>query len=508
MINIVGLGTEKGDLTERGKQAICGADTVYLKTERHPARDYIVKAAKNVVFLDSVYEEAEDFESLNETIAERVLNDANENVVYCVPGSGLGDRSVALLQDKTEVSFLPGVADAATDIFVAKATEYTILSATEFCERKKNLFDTNLALVLTELNDPYLAADVKLKLLGLYGAEHPVIFQGNLSTVAELDRKKEFNDKTNLVVPPLPLVEKERYTFGDLIEVIYRLRDPDGCQWDRAQTHRTIRGNAIEEAYELVEAIDLDDVDKMREESGDVVLQGLFNAVIADSLGEFDVNDMITELTRKLITRHTHIFGENKANNTEEALAFWEAAKAKEKGYNSVSDKFDSVPKTFGALMYANKLQKYASKAGYDFKDAESAAPKVAEEIAEFFAESDPEKKETEGGDILFAAMNLLRLSGIDPEVALRRSAAKFRVRVEKAAELLDAKGIAFKDLSENETDRLWEDVKKILSATSAASAEPVLNRESSESDNDIRQGKNLRSETETNRDGKSEDRN
>lgn len=171
MINIVGLGTEKGDLTERGKQAICGADTVYLKTERHPAREYIVKAAKNVVFLDSVYEEAEDFESLNETISEYVLNDANENVVYCVPGSGLGDRSVARLQAKTETLFIPGVADAARDIFVAKATEYTILSATEFCERKKNLFDTNLALVLTELNDPYLAADVKLKLLGLYGAE-------------------------------------------------------------------------------------------------------------------------------------------------------------------------------------------------------------------------------------------------------------------------------------------------------------------------------------------------
>lgn len=506
MINIVGLGTEAGDLTERGKQAICGADVVYFKTERHPARDYIVKAAKNVVFLDSVYEEAEDFESLNEAIAERVLNDENENVVYCVPGSGLGDRSVARLQAKTETSFLPGVADAARDIYVARATEYAILSATEFCERKKNLFDTNLALVLTELNDPYLAADVKLKLLNLYGAEHPVIFQGKLSTVAELDRKKEFNDQTNLVVPPLPLVEKGRYTFGDLIEVIYRLRDPDGCQWDRAQTHRTIRGNAIEEAYELVEAIDLDDIDKMREESGDVVLQGLFNAVIADSMGEFDVNDMITELTRKLITRHTHIFGENKASNTEEALAFWEAAKAKEKGYHSISDKFDSIPKTFGALMYAHKLQKYSSKAGYDFKDAESAAPKVAEEIAEFFKETDFDQKEMEGGDILFAALNVLRLSGIDPEVALRRSASKFRARVEKAAELLDAKGITFKDLSESETDRLWEDVKKILSANSSESAE--TESEASESGNDIRQGKNLHSESATIRDGSSDERN
>lgn len=506
MIKIVGLGTEAGDITERAKQAICDADVVYLKTERHPAREYILEAAKDVVFLDSVYDEAEDFEALNETISQRILKDPNENVVYCVAGSGLGDRSVALLQSKTETLLIAGVADAATEIFVAKATEYTILSATEFCERKKNLFDTNLALVLTELNDPYLAADVKLKLLGLYGAEHPVIFQGKPATVAELDRKKELNDKTNLVVPPLPLVEKKRYTFGDLIEVIYRLRDPDGCQWDRAQTHRTIRGNAIEEAYELVEAIDLDDIDKIREESGDVVLQGLFNAVIADSLGEFDVNDMITELTRKLITRHTHIFGENKAANTAEALAFWEEAKAKEKGYNSVSDKFDSIPKTFGALMYANKLQKYASKAGYDFKDAESAAPKVSEEITEFFKENDPDKKELEGGDILFAAINILRLSGIDPEVALRRSALKFRVRVEKAAELLDAKGITLKDLSENETVRLWEDVKKILSANSSASAETKL--EASEPENRTKQGKNLHSECKTNRDGSSDNRN
>lgn len=261
-----------------------------------------------------------------------------------------------------------------------------------------------------------------------------------------------------LVVPTLDFTQKTRFSFADLVEIIKRLRDPDGCMWDRAQNNMTIRTNAIEEAYELVEAIELDDNVKMCEESGDVLLQGVFNAIIAESENRFSTNDMITNLCKKLVTRHTHIFGKDKAQNKEEALLFWEKAKAIEKEQKSVSDKLKDVSKTFTALLKANKVQKIIKKTGFDFASVEDAVKKIYEETDEFMeANSDKEK---EGGDLLFAVVNVLRMSNIDPEIALMGTTNRFIGRFEYVINKASEMGKKVEELDLEEMEKYYKEAK------------------------------------------------
>lgn len=308
----------------------------------------------------------------------------------------------------------------------------------DFLQRARNSFDGGVTNVVYNVTD-YSA--VKEKIQDVFG-----------------DAETEV-DGDMIVVKPADLFHKTRYTFGDLVEIIYRLRDPDGCPWDRAQTNESIRTNIIEEAYELVEAVDLRDAGKMREESGDVLLQGLFTAVIADSDKKFSVGDVITELCQKLVGRHTHIFGPDKATDAESALYFWEKAKAKEKSQKSVKDKIESVPTTFGALMRANKVDKIIKKTGFDFPDMQGAMDKLYEEIKEF-AEADEKHKESEAGDILFSAVNVLRMAKIDPEIALNGTTNRFIKRFYHVIDRAEESGRQVEELSLDEMEKYYQEAK------------------------------------------------
>ena len=245
---------------------------------------------------------------------------------------------------------------------------------------------------------------VKAKLLHIVGDEE-CVFCGKEALLSE-----QVAPETEgvLTFPARDFLKKKRFDFNDLIYIIHRLRDEDGCEWDKVQTHESIRENAVEEAYELVEAINHRDLENMREETGDVLLQGAFHAVIAEGGGEYDVSDVMSELCAKLIFRHPHVFGTVKATNQEEALAAWEQAKMKEKKQKSASERMTHVAGTLPQAMRASKVQKYAATVGFDFLSAEEAAPKVTEELAELLS-ADEKDKEMEGGDLLFAAINVLR---------------------------------------------------------------------------------------------------
>ena len=211
---------------------------------------------------------------------------------------------------------------------------------------------------------------------------------------------------------------------------------------------------------ELVEAINNKDIDNMREETGDVLLQGAFHAVIAEDGGEYDVSDVMSELCAKLIFRHPHVFGSIKATNKEEALAAWEQAKMQEKKQQTTADRMTHVAKTLSASMRAQKVQKYAGSVGFDFASAEDASYKVTEELGEFLNAS-PEEAEIEGGDLLFAAINVLRKKGVNSEMALTRSVEKFVARFTELEEIVLSTGKNMKDLSLEELDAIYEDVKK-----------------------------------------------
>ncbi len=258
----------------------------------------------------------------------------------------------------------------------------------------------------------------------------------------------------------LEQVEKE---FGELVKIVYRLRQPDGCPWDRAQTHESIRTNAIEEAYELVEAIEKADREKMTEECGDVLLQAVFNGIIAEDADEFTLLDVLKGLNGKLRFRHTHIFGQDKAYSEEDALKFWENNKAKEKGQKSLSDKLDGIATTFPSTMKAEKVQKYVRKIGFDFSSKEDAADKVREELSEYLAATSAEERESEGGDLLFSVINLLRMDGIFSEVALNRSTSKFTDRVKLMETLASEDNKNLADLSLVEQEEYYQKAKRIL---------------------------------------------
>lgn len=323
---------------------------------------------------------------------------------------------------------------------ILKGGSAAFFSQSDFLTRARNNFDSGIVNVVFNVTD-YKAVNEKIE-----------DYFGN----AEREEGVDY-----IILRPINLFDKTRFTFGDLVEIIYRLRDPDGCPWDRAQTNKSIRTNIIEEAYELAEAVDLNDAEKMTEESGDVILQGILTAVIASADNRFSVNDVICGLCSKLIGRHTHIFGKDKALNAEDALYFWDKAKAKEKHYANIGDKIASVPITFNSLMKANKVQKIIKKTGFDFPDLKGALDKLYEEIAEF-NEAEGEMKEKEAGDILFAAVNVLRMAHIDPEVALSGTTNRFIRRFNYIIEEAAKQGKAVEELSLDEMESYYQESKKL----------------------------------------------
>ena len=263
-----------------------------------------------------------------------------------------------------------------------------------------------------------------------------------------------------------------RTSFQSLVNTIWRLRQPDGCPWDRKQTHVSIAKNMIEEAYEAVDCIEADDVPHLREELGDVLMQVVLHAQIAADAGEFTMDDVARDIDAKLIRRHPHVFGEHaEAQSADEVLDIWDAVKLKEKEARdadaaAASERpaglLDGVPRSLPALMQAQKVSRKAAAVGFDWETTEDVWAKVAEERAEFDREEPgSEAREMEFGDILFALVNVARKEGIDAESALRASTAKFRTRWEAMEDVAYERGVALENLSTAELNELWDEVKR-----------------------------------------------
>lgn len=336
----------------------------------------------------------------------------------------------------------------------------TYLVAKDFLRREITSFERNIPIIIDGITEDEFSS-VKEKLIANFGKVELVTSVKDGCEVGVAIGDLELAEK--IVLPAVDFTKRRYFTYGDLLEIIRRLRDPDGCPWDRAQTHSSIRNCAIEEAYELVEAIDLNNIEKMTEESGDVLLQGLFNATIAEANGTFTPVDVINVLCRKLIDRHTHIFGTDKATDSEDALKYWEQAKAVEKGYSGIKEKLDSVPVTFGSLMRAYKIQKIIKKTGFDFSDVKGATEKIFEELRELDEAVTAEEREKEAGDVLFAVLNVLRFYKIDPELALNGTTERFARRFLYVEE--KSKELGFELIPENIDimEKYYQEAKKVV---------------------------------------------
>ena len=258
---------------------------------------------------------------------------------------------------------------------------------------------------------------------------------------------------------------KDRYGFDDLLKIITVLRAPGGCPWDREQTHESIKKNFIEETYEVIEAINKNNPDMLREELGDVLLQIALHCEMEREKSNFDFNDVIHDIVYKLVIRHPHVFGDIKAENGEEALVSWDNAKEKSKGGRTASEAMDSVPRELPALMRAQKIQKKAAKVGFDWDNCDGAFEKLGEEINELkiaMAHGDSAEIEDEFGDLLFSAVNISRFLKIDSEEALTGATDKFLSRFKEVERLAAEDGIDMKSSSIEELDALWDKAKKI----------------------------------------------
>ena len=257
--------------------------------------------------------------------------------------------------------------------------------------------------------------------------------------------------------------EKEAYTYEDLLEIIRLLRSPEGCPWDRVQTHRSIRRGLLEEAYETAEAIDQDDPAKMCEELGDLMMQVVFHADIEKDAGRFTMDQVCDGVVRKLLYRHPHVFAaaDTKNDTPEEVLVNWEELKRREKGFATTGEAMDAVAGTLPALWRAEKIQGKAASAGFDWPDVAGAMDKLREEVEELQeAIRDGSNMAEELGDLLFAAVKVGRFVHVDPETALHAACKKFVGRFRKMEQENMKKGRNFEDLTLDEMLALWENSK------------------------------------------------
>lgn len=255
---------------------------------------------------------------------------------------------------------------------------------------------------------------------------------------------------------------KERYDLADLIEIVKILRGPGGCMWDREQDHHSIRRNFIEEVYEVIEAIDNEDAVLMQEELGDVLFQVAFHAQIEQEKGVFDINDVADGICKKMIYRHPHVFGTAKADSTEQVLVNWDAIKRAEKGQETYTDTLQAVAKTLPALWRAEKLQKKAEKSGFTWPDISGAAEKLAEEQQELqTAVAEQSNIREEVGDVLFAAVNVARFAGIDPEEALHETCEKYISRFAHVEQTALSQGREIADMTLAEMVQAWNEAKQ-----------------------------------------------
>lgn len=250
-------------------------------------------------------------------------------------------------------------------------------------------------------------------------------------------------------------------SFDTLVDIIAKLRRPDGCPWDRAQTHLSVKNNLLEESYEVVEALDAEDMGKLCEELGDLLMQIVFHAQMASEHGDFEIDDVISGINSKLIRRHPHVFGDARAKTAGEVLSKWNAIK-REEGKEGETI-LRGIPKEMPALVYSQAVQRRAAHVGFDWKEVEDILDKLAEEIAEIKKATGHQQRVREFGDLLFTLANIARRLDIDLEPALRGANERFYRRFSYMEKVCQERGISLESLSLEEQDALWDEAKRHL---------------------------------------------
>ncbi len=501
MLTIVGLGPgSRETLTLEADRVLREADEVWVRTRVQPSLEDIERAYPEVSFhsFDTLYETLSSLDAIYREIVDTLVPLARRpgGVVYAVPGSpSIGETTVRLLLDEmarhnVSTRLVQGVDYVAPVLVAVGATDTSWLEVLDAAEIALMSHENAVGevpgqetllpwrapvptahLVVSRLYDRETASGVKLWLGRYYPDGHQVsLLHLNRSGGAEvaalplhdIDRG-DVDHNTALYVPPLSENDNVR-TFAGLMTLTRTLRAPGGCPWDRDQTHETLKKHLLEETYEVLEALDSNDPEMLAEELGDLLFQVTIHSQVAAENGTFTIEDVIQNVTCKLIGRHPHVFGELNLESAQDVLENWESFKQKEKPKRASI--FEHIPKELPALPQSNLMQKRAAGVGFEWPDLDAVLHKVEEEIAELRQEiaDDAAKNEQreEFGDILFALVSVARHLHIDPEEALRLANRKFAARFQYVESRATAGGQSLRDLTPAELDVYWEEAKAL----------------------------------------------
>jgi tetrapyrrole methylase family protein / MazG family protein len=482
-ITIVGLGPgDAGLITRQAWHLLSSADTVYLRTTRHPAVAGLPDHLRCQSF-DAVYDSAGDFATVYQTIAAEVLRLAEEaDILYAVPGNPfVGESTVAaILAGAAEraiatkvISGLSFVEPALAALGVDALNGLQLFDAIEIAGYLYPPINPDVAVLLGQVYSRLLAGELKSTLMSIYPAEHPVALIHAAGDPAEMvehrplyeiDRSVHIDHLTSLYI--YPLVDKSDLTA--LAETVAILRSPNGCPWDQEQTPAGMREGFLEEAYEVLSALDAEDSVNLREELGDLLYHIVMQTQMATEGGDFTLAEVIAGIEAKLKRRHPHVWGDWQVSNSAEVLRNWEQLKRDEKRQgNANPDRTHSllagIPAALPALARSQKIQNKAAATGFDWPDINGVLAKVMEEIEEVRVAEDQEARQQELGDVLFVVVNLARWLKVDAESALREANVRFSRRFAEVEHLIADRGLEWTSLTFEELDALWEEAKGLV---------------------------------------------
>jgi tetrapyrrole methylase family protein / MazG family protein len=478
-ITLLGLGPgDPAKLTREAWDVLASADQVWLRTKQHPTVVGLPPAL-TIHSFDELYENGDSYDDVYSDIVEKVLElgKSPQGVIYAVPGDPfvaeatcpeIARRARTLNLPLKIVSGLTFLEPVFAALGLDPCPRLILMDAIELSQAHIPAFPPDMPVLVAQVYSRLVAAEVKMTLNTVYPDEHPVRLVHAAGTkdeiiediqLYEIDRSEHIGLLTVLYVPSLG----EGTSFEAFQEIVAHLRAPDGCPWDREQTHESLRAHLMGEAYEALAAMDSGDPVEMAEEFGDLLLQIVLNAQIASEDGEFNMADVLKGIYDKIIRRHPHVFGDVTLNGVQGVLKNWEKLKAVERANSHEPEKglLDGVPLALPALSQAQEYQDRAARVGFDWKEVSGVLDKISEEIQEIREVTNEEELVAELGDLFFALVNLARWKKVDAESALRGTSMRFKKRfsyVEKGAK---KQGRKLSEMSIDEMEALWQEAKK-----------------------------------------------
>ena len=477
-IYVVGLGPGSVDsLTLGAINRIEGGTKNFLRTEKHPTIKYFKDKNIDYKSYDYLYDTKEEFIEVYKTIVEELKIEAEkEEINYYVPGNPLvAEKTVEiLLKEGLDVEIVSGMSFIEPIIELVKRDPVNGLKIVDGAEFDSFSVDINVDIIITQVYNHRILSEVKIILSEIYGDEHLVYLIHSAGIkgheqmleipVFELDRMDEIGSLSSIFVPKVEKINKKIFDFNDIMCIMRVLRGSEGCPWDIEQSHESLRECLIEEAYEVIDAIDNGDIDNLLEELGDLLLQVIFHSQIAYEEGEFNPIEVTSHLANKLILRHPHVFLQKNVENSEQVVYNWNKIKYANRDITSLSGKLRDIPR-LPALMMSAKVQDKAADIGFDWDDIQGPIDKVKEEfqeVLEAMEEFDKSDEHVEGeiGDLLFAVVNLSRFLDVNPEIALNRTIKKFIARLEFMEFKSKKMGKELENMKLEEMDILWNEAK------------------------------------------------